>query len=86
MSSALAPAQLIAHHTGASASSSRRRFAAAYKRSILRDAARCSQPGDVAALLRREGLYSLSSALTVALDLGWFKRQGRHRERGRDAP
>jgi transposase len=58
MSSALAPAQLIAHDTGVSASPSRRLFTAAYKRSILRDAARCSQPGDVAALLRREGLYS----------------------------
>jgi transposase len=58
MSSALAPAQLIVHDTGVSASPSRRRFTAAYKRSILRDAARCSQPGDLAALLRREGLYS----------------------------
>jgi transposase len=58
MPSALAPAQLIVHDTGVSASPSRRRFTAAYKRSILRDAARCSQPGDLAALLRREGLYS----------------------------
>ena len=58
MSSALAPAQLIVHDTGVSASPSRRRFTAAYKRSILRDAARCTQPGDLAALLRREGLYS----------------------------
>ena len=58
MSSALAPAQLIVRDTGVSASPSRRRFTAAYKRSILRDAARCTQPGDLAALLRREGLYS----------------------------
>lgn len=58
MSSALAPAQLIVHDTGVSAHPSRRRFTAAYKRSILRDAARCTQPGDLAALLRREGLYS----------------------------
>jgi transposase len=58
MSSALAPVQLIAHDTGVSASPARRRFTAAYKRAILRDAARCTQPGDLAALLRREGLYS----------------------------
>ncbi len=56
--SALAPAQLIVHDTGVSTSPSRRRFTAAYKRSLLRDAARCTQPGDLAALLRREGLYS----------------------------
>ena len=58
MSSAFAPAALIVHDTGVSGTPSRRRFTAAYKRSILRDAARCTQPGDFAALLRREGLYS----------------------------
>ncbi len=36
----------------------RRRFTAEYKRRILQDADRCRQPGEVAALLRREGLYS----------------------------
>ena len=58
LASALAPAALIVHDTGVSATPSRRRFTAAYKRSILSDAARCTQPGDLAALLRREGLYS----------------------------
>ena len=58
MASALAPAAVIVHDTGVSATPSRRRFTAAYKRSLLRDAARCTQPGDLAALLRREGLYS----------------------------
>ena len=58
MLSALAPAQLIVHDTGVSAHATRRRFTAAYKRTILREAARCSQSGDLAALLRREGLYS----------------------------
>ena len=58
MSPALAPVPLIVHDTGVSTSPSRRRFTAAYKRSILLDAARCAQQGDLAALLRREGLYS----------------------------
>ena len=58
ISSALAPAPLIPHTTAVSATLARRRFTAAYKRTVLRDAARCTQPGDLAALLRREGLYS----------------------------
>lgn len=36
----------------------RRQFSAAYKQRILEEAERCSQPGEVGALLRREGLYS----------------------------
>lgn len=36
----------------------RRRFTAAYKLEILQAADRCSEPGEVGALLRREGLYS----------------------------
>lgn len=36
----------------------RRTFTAEYKRQILREADGCKQPGDVSALLRREGLYS----------------------------
>jgi transposase-like protein len=36
----------------------RRRFTAAYKRKILAEAATCRQPGELGALLRREGLYS----------------------------
>jgi len=36
----------------------RRRFTAAYKLRILEEADRCSQPGQIGALLRREGLYS----------------------------
>jgi transposase len=58
MASVLAPAALMIHDTGVSVTPSRRRFTVAYKRSIVRDAARCTQPGDLAALLRREGLYS----------------------------
>ena len=36
----------------------RRRFSADYKQRILQEAAACTQPGEVGALLRREGLYS----------------------------
>lgn len=36
----------------------RRRFSAQYKLDILGRADRCSQPGDIGELLRREGLYS----------------------------
>ena len=36
----------------------RRRFTAEYKRRILQEAEACTQPGEVGALLRREGLYS----------------------------
>lgn len=37
---------------------SRRRFTAEYKRAILVEADACRKPGEVGALLRREGLYS----------------------------
>jgi len=49
----------------------RRRFRAAYKLRILDEADRCTEPGAIGALLRREGLYS--SNLTT------WRRQ---RERG----
>ena len=37
---------------------SRRRFTAEYKRRIAMEAERCSEAGEIGALLRREGLYS----------------------------
>ena len=37
---------------------SRRRFTPAYKQQILERVDRCSAPGEIGALLRREGLYS----------------------------
>jgi transposase-like protein len=37
---------------------SRRRFGAEYKLRIVREADACTRPGEVGALLRREGLYS----------------------------
>jgi transposase-like protein len=48
----------------------RRRFSAAYKRSILEEADRCTQAGDIGALLRREGLYSSN--------LATWRRQRQH--------
>lgn len=36
----------------------RRRFTGEYKRRIALEAESCSQPGEIGALLRREGLYS----------------------------
>lgn len=36
----------------------RRRFTVEYKRQILREAEVCTKPGELNALLRREGLYS----------------------------
>ena len=38
----------------------RRRFSAAYKARIVREADACKEPGEVGALLRREGIYSSS--------------------------
>lgn len=36
----------------------RRRFTASYKLRVLEEVDRCSEPGEIGALLRREGLYS----------------------------
>ena len=41
---------------------SRRRFTAAYKLRILKEADTCTKPGELGALLRREGLYSSTLA------------------------
>lgn len=52
------------------ASPSRRRFTAVYKQRILREAEACRGTGQIAALLRREGLYSSHLA-------AWRKSQTR---------
>lgn len=41
-----------------SSKAQRRRFTKEYKRKILSEADRCRQPGEIGAMLRREGLYS----------------------------
>ena len=48
----------VVHETEVSAKATRRRFPAAYKREVLRQADGCTQRGELGALLRREGLYS----------------------------
>jgi transposase len=40
------------------AKAERRRFTAEYKRKVLKEAEACTKPGELGALLRREGLYS----------------------------
>jgi len=67
----------------------RRRFTGAYKARIVEEAQRCTEPGEVGALLRREGLYS--SALPQwrrqyqAGALQGLKDDKRGRKRTRDA-
>ena len=41
----------------------RRKFTAAYKLRILKEAERCTEPGQIGALLRREGLYASNLTL-----------------------
>ena len=40
------------------AKAKRRKFSGEYKRRILEEADKCAEPGEIGALLRREGLYS----------------------------
>jgi transposase-like protein len=56
------PPATAAPETEVAAKAQRRRFTAQYKQQIVRAADRCTQLGEIGALLRREGLYS--SALT----------------------
>ncbi len=60
----------------------RRRFSAEYKLRILRDAEACTRPGEIGALLRREGLYtSHLSAWRKQRDAGALEALGRPRGR-----
>ena len=60
----------------------RRRFSAGYKLRILREAEACSRPGEIGALLRREGLYtSHLSAWRKQRDAGALEALGRPRGR-----
>jgi transposase-like protein len=53
------------------AKAARRRFTAEYKRRMVREADRCTKPGEIGALLRREGLYSsLLTTWRAARDRG----------------
>lgn len=60
----------------------RRKFTAEYKLRILRESEACGQPGEVGALLRREGLYtSHLSAWRQQRDSGALEGLGRRRGR-----
>ncbi len=54
----LVPQLLQSYDTGVSTTRTRRRFTAAFKLKILESAEQCIKPGELGALLRREGLYS----------------------------
>ena len=58
MSSALSVLPVPDHDTGVSPTRTRRQFSAAFKLQMLAAADACIQPGELGALLRREGLYS----------------------------
>ena len=74
------PKLLPSHDTGVSAARTRRRFTTAYKRSMLEAAAQCTKPGDLGALLRREGLYSSHlAAWRAAAQLGELAGPARRR-------
>ena len=65
------PPDIRASETEVVAKAQRRRFTAEYKRWIVREAERCTTPGAIGALLRREGLYSSSlTAWRAARDRG----------------
>ena len=68
----------------------RRRFGEAYKLRILQEADRCLQPGQLGALLRREGLYSSHLATwrrqRHAGDLAALKSKTRGRKTPHDRP
>ena len=64
----------------------RRRFSAEYKLRILREAEACSRPGQIGALVRREGLYSAHlSKWRQQRDAGALEALGRPRGRKPDA-
>ena len=62
----------------------RRRFGAEYKQRILRESDACSKPGELGALMRREGLYSSTlhdwrQARQASERAGLSKKRGRKR-------
>ena len=50
--------EIMPKDTEVSSKPRRRRFTAEYRHRIVTEAAACTQPGEVGALLRKEGLYS----------------------------
>jgi transposase len=68
MPSALSMLPLPESQTGVSATRTRRQSKSAYKLQILAAADACTKPGELGALLRREGLYSSHLAFWRAAD------------------
>jgi transposase len=67
------------------AKAQRRRFTAEYKRKVLKEADSCTKAGEVAALLRREGLYA-SNLITWRRQREAGERSGLEpKKRGRKA-
>jgi transposase len=65
----------------------RRRFSGEYKLAVLREADRCSCPGEIGELLRRHGLYSSHlSAWRRERDVGARAQLSRKRGRKPSAP
>lgn len=64
------------------AKATRRRFSTTYKRRVLAEAARCTKPGELGALLRREGLYSSHLAAWRAAQVRGELADGKARRRG----
>ena len=65
----------------------RRRFTAEYKLRIVREAEACTRPGEIGALLRREGLYSSHlTAWRKQRDQGELAALGRARGRRKPNP
>ncbi len=73
----------IGRETEVSEKAKRRTFTAEYKRRIVKEADACKAPGDVGALLRREGLYSSNlTAWRAARDRGELAPGAATKKRG----
>ena len=78
-------ATMETHDTEVPAKARRRRFTAKYKQKILREVEQCRQPGEIGALLRREGLYSSHlAAWRAARDAGLAPKRRGTKPRVRD--
>ncbi len=69
-SNVMAVSSTISKEVEVVAKATRRRFTAEYKLTVLREADACRKPGEIGALLRREGLYSSHLA-------AWRKQRGK---------
>jgi transposase-like protein len=76
----------IGRETEVSEKAKRRTFTAEYKRRIVKEADACKAPGEVGALLRREGLYSSNlTSWRAARDRGELAPGAATKKRGPQA-